>query len=80
VLLRYLPDDFLERAEAAGLDWLVAVSEEIVRWFADRWEAAGGPSRYRPAYAFFHGGVDTPRYDLERRRWCEVTEVWPEGA
>lgn len=27
-----IPDGLFERAEAAGLDWLAAVSEEIVRW------------------------------------------------
>jgi hypothetical protein len=77
-VIEALTDDFLERAEVAGLGWIVAVSEEVVRWFADRWQAAGGPSRYHPAYAFFHGGLGSPRYDLEQRRWCEAAEVWPE--
>src|SRR5437660_11002123 len=40
-----LPDGFLESAEAAGLDEQVALGEEVVRWLADRWKAAGGPLR-----------------------------------
>jgi hypothetical protein len=79
-ILDAIADGFLERADAAGLDPLTAVGEEVVRWLADRWEAAGGPLKYRPAYAFFHGGMDEPRYDLEQRRWCEVNEVWPEES
>lgn len=74
-----LPDGFLERGEAAGLDEQAAVGEEVVRWLADRWQAAGGPLKHRPAYCFFHGGLDAQRYDLEQRRWCPVDEVWPDG-
>ena len=65
------------------LDALVersGIEVELFPWFAERWEAAGGPRHCRPAYAFFHGGLDEPRYDLEQRRWCEVAEVWPEDA
>lgn len=73
-----MPEGVLDEAEAAGIDWLSVVVEELVQWFADRWCAADGPSRYRPAYAFFHGGLNQPRYDLARRRWCPVDEVWPD--
>jgi hypothetical protein len=76
-ILDALPQDLLDAAEAAGLDVLAGIEAELLPWFADRWEGAGGPRRYQPAYAFFHGGLEAPRYDLEQRRWCEVAEVWP---
>jgi hypothetical protein len=66
-----------QAAEAADLDVYAAIEAELFPWFAEQWEAAGGPQHYCPAYAFFHGGLDEPRYDLEQRRWCEVEEVWP---
>jgi hypothetical protein len=69
-----------EAAEAADLDVHAAIEAELFPWFAERWQAAGGPRHYRPAYAFFHGGMDEPRYDLEQCRWCEVEEVWPGEA
>src|SRR5688500_6503538 len=75
-----IPQSLQERAEAADLDVHTAVSEEVLPWFAVRWQAVGGPQRFRPAYAFFHGGLDEPRYDLEQRRCCEVGEVWPDEA
>jgi hypothetical protein len=75
-----VPQSLWKRAEAADLDLHTALSEEVLPWFADRWRAAGGPRRFRPAYAYFHGGLDEPRYDLEQRRWCEVSEVWPGEA
>ena len=78
VVLDVIAIDFLERAELAGLDWIAPMREEVIRWFADRWQAVDGPLRYRPAYAFFHGGLDEPRFDLEQRRWCQISEVWPE--
>lgn len=69
------PDDDVEK-----FDTLECVCDELVSWFADRWVAAGGPARYSPAYVFFHGGMDTPRYDLEQKRWCSVEEVWPDNS
>jgi hypothetical protein len=73
-----IPVQIREAAAAADLDLYTAVEEEFLPWFAERWEAVGGPNHYRPAYTFFHGGLYMPRYDLEQRRWCEVEEVWPE--
>jgi hypothetical protein len=67
-------------AEAADLDVFAGIGAELPPWLADRWQAVGGPSHYRPAYLLFHGGLDEPRYDLEQRRWCEVSEVWPGEA
>lgn len=64
-------------AKAADLSVYAAIEAELPSWLADRWQAVGGPSRYRPAYLLFHGALDEPRYDLEQRRWCEVSEVWP---
>jgi hypothetical protein len=55
------------------------LDEELLPWFADRWKAAGGPGRFSPAYADFHGGLEQPRYHLEQRRWNSVAEVWPHG-
>jgi hypothetical protein len=73
-----LPKSLLEEAESAGYDSFRTIEEELVQWFADRWCAVGGPSHYSPAYVFFHGGLSQPRYDLEKRRWCSVEEIWPE--
>jgi hypothetical protein len=75
-----MPQQLQDAAEEADLDFHAALGEELFPWFAERWLAAGGPRLYRPAYAFFHGGLDEPRYDLEQRRWCEVEEVWPEAG
>jgi hypothetical protein len=69
----------LGEAEEAGLDWHALIGEEFFPWLADRWRAVGGPARYSPAYAFYHGGLYEPRYHLEERRWCSVEEVWPQG-
>jgi hypothetical protein len=73
-----LPQELQDAAEAADLDLHTALGEELLPWFADRWEQVGGPALYRPAYAFFHGGLDEPRYDLERRLWLSVEEVFGE--
>jgi hypothetical protein len=72
-----IPQTVREAADLADADLHSLVGEELFPWFAQRWNAAGGPGHYRPAYAYYHGGLDEPRYDLERRRWCEVEEVWP---
>jgi hypothetical protein len=75
-----MPAKLQEAAEAADFDLHTAIGEELFPWFAEQWQTAGGPQQYRPANAFFHGGLDEPRYDLERRRWCSVEEVWPGEA
>ena len=75
-----IPAELSAAAEAAGLYLFEGIDEELPPWFADRWVAVGGPSRYRPAYLFFHGGLGQPRYDLEQSRWCEVSEVWPDES
>jgi SMI1 / KNR4 family (SUKH-1) len=77
-LLQVIASEIQDAAEAAGFDLHTACGEELFPWFADRWHAAGGPQHHRPAYAFYHGGLDEPRYHLEQRRWCSVEEVWPE--
>ena len=76
-ILDALPQELRDAAAAADLDVFAGIVAELPPWLADRWQAAGGPSHYRPAYLLFHGGLDEPRYDLEQRRWCEVSEVWP---
>jgi hypothetical protein len=73
-----LPAELRAAAEAADLDVFAGIEAELPPWLADRWQAVGGPNQYRPAYLLFHGGLEEPRYDLEQRRWCEVSEVWPE--
>jgi hypothetical protein len=75
-----VPAQLRDAAAAADLNLHEALCEELFPWLAERWQAAGGPIQYRPAYAFFHGGLDEPRYHLKQLRWCEVSEVWPEEA
>src|SRR4051812_12208682 len=59
-----IPPSLEAEAEAADLDVFAGVAAELPTWLADRWQAAGGPTQYRPAYLLFHGGLDEPRYDL----------------
>ena len=73
-----VPPELRDAAEAADCDLYAAIQEELLTWFADRWQAVGGPRLYSPAYIFFHGGLDEPRYDLEQRRWLSVEEVFGE--
>lgn len=73
-----IPPELRAAAESADLDVFAGIEAELPPWLAERWQAVGGPDRYRPAYLLFHGCADEPRYDLEQRRWCEVSEVWPE--
>jgi hypothetical protein len=75
-----IPDALLDAADEAGVDLFQMLGEELLPWFAARWQAAGGLSRFSPAYAFFHGGLHQPRYHLEQRRWCSVEEVWSGSA
>lgn len=66
-----------EAAEESGLDWLQIVATEIVTWFTARWHACCGPRYYSPAYIFFHGGLETPRYDMEKRAWLLSARYGP---
>jgi hypothetical protein len=59
---------WFEQAEEAGVDADALIWEELPRWFAECWQAVGGPARFSPAYLFFHDYHDQ-RYDLERRCW-----------
>jgi hypothetical protein len=73
-----LPTDWRERAEQALGGWDALVWEELCPWFAECWQAAGGPQRYSPAFLFFHD-YHNDQYDLEGRRWLsgtELDEVW----
>src|SRR5262245_38922849 len=49
-----LPGDWFERAEVAADGWNKLISEELCPWFADCWEAIGGPAVFSQAYLFFH--------------------------
>jgi hypothetical protein len=80
VVLDALPSGLEETMGSAGLDVYRVLSAETIVWFAERWQAVGGPGLFRPAYAFFHGGLEQPRYDLEQRRWFAITEIWPHDA
>lgn len=72
-----IPQGVQAEAEAADLDLDGGIEAEVMPWIAARWVAVGGPRHYRPAYAFFHGGQNEPRFDLELGRWFKVSEVWP---
>ncbi len=79
VLESYTPKEDIEVvAEENDLDIYEIISDEIVSWFAKRWQAVNGPSYYSPAYLFFHGEFDAHCYDLEKCCWYRVQEVWPE--
>lgn len=73
-----MPQQLQDAAEAADLDLHGMIAEELLPWLADRWQAVGGPREHSPAFAFFHGGLDEPRFDLEQRRWLSVEEVFGE--
>lgn len=53
------------------------VSEQIVPWFAERWKSVNGSDSFSPAYLYFHGGLDSPRYDLEKHNWVSIEQIWP---
>lgn len=48
--------------------------EEVMRWFADRWNAIDGPLFFQHALAEFHWGSDFYAFDLAKRIW--ISE-WP---
>jgi hypothetical protein len=67
-LYRTLTENWFERAEQAEVNWNALISEELCPWFANCWQAVGGPIRFSPACLFFHGYHDQ-EYDLEKRCW-----------
>jgi hypothetical protein len=73
-----LPDDWYERAEAAGINWNGLLESMVCPWFADCWQAEGGPARFSPAYLFLHGFHDQ-QYDLERCCWVPTTVAFGGG-
>jgi hypothetical protein len=70
-----LPGDWFERAQDAEVDCFALIPEVLCPWFADCWQAAGGPAAFSPAYLFFHG-YHRQQYDLERRRWIPAAEAF----
>ncbi len=74
-LMDELPEEVLEQVEAAGGDSLEVVSQSVMDWLADGWQRVGGPQRYRPAYAFFHG-YHGEQFDLEQRCWLSAEEAF----
>jgi hypothetical protein len=74
---RALGRDWLERAEEAGAEPEGMICEELCPWFADCWQAVGGPARFSPAYLFLHDYHDQ-QYDLERRCWVPVEVAFGE--
>jgi hypothetical protein len=75
-LMDTFPEEDLQAIEDAGADPLEVISEAVMEWIAERWQAVGGPNSYSPAYAFFHGYLE--QFDLEQRRWLSVTEAFGE--
>lgn len=69
-----LPGDWFERAENALGGWGELIAAELCPWFADCWQAVGGPPRFSPAFLFFHGH-HLYLYDLESRRWLSAAEA-----
>jgi hypothetical protein len=74
---RELSDDWFERAEAAAVNWDALLSDEICPWFAECWQAVGGPARFSPAFLFLHGYHDQ-QYHLERRCWVPASVAFGE--
>jgi len=68
---------WFERADEAGVNYDSLISEEFCPWFADCWQAVGGPVRFHPAYLFFHDYHDQ-QYDLERRCWVPAKVAFGE--
>ncbi len=71
---RALSRDWLERAEEVGIEPEGMICEELCPWFADCWQAVGGPAQFSPAYLFLHGYHDQ-QYDLERRCWVPLEDM-----
>lgn len=65
-------------AEENELDANEVIRELIIIWLSEIWIKIQGPSYFSPAYIFYHGGLDSPRFNLETRNWNTVEEIWPE--
>lgn len=76
-LFQRLTDGWFERAGEAEVHWDAMLSEEVCPWFANCWQATGGPARFSPAYLFLHGYHDQ-QYDLQRRCWMSAATVFGE--
>lgn len=72
-----LADSWFERCEEAGVNWDELIEGAVCPWFADCWQAVGGPARFSPAYLFLHGYHDQ-QYDLERRCWVPSAVAFEE--
>jgi hypothetical protein len=72
-----IPASIREASDETDFDLHELLGNELFPWLADRWKAGDGRSHFSPAYAYYHGSMDEPRYHLEEYRWCEVEEVWP---
>ena len=72
-LAEALPKDWFERAEAALESWNELISEEMCPWFAEGWQAVGGPAMFSPAYLFFHD-YHYDQYNLEQKRWVSAAK------
>ncbi len=70
-----LPADWFDRAEAVEGGWNEMISEELCPWFAEIWQAVGGPAVFSPAYLFIHG-YDQKQFDLDRRLWITAAEAF----
>lgn len=68
----FLESDFEEEAEEKGIDIFDIQNDEIVVWFSERWKAVEGPSFFKPAYIYFHGGFYQDRFDLENQTWIKA--------
>jgi hypothetical protein len=71
-----LPADWFERADDSLDGSHDIICEELCPWFAECWEAIGGPAAFSPAYLFFHWYPQ--QYDLERRSWTPAGEAFGE--
>jgi hypothetical protein len=76
-LSRALTWGWFERADEAGVNYDALIAEELCPWFADCWQAVGGPARFSPAYLFYHDYHDR-QYDLERRCWVPAEVAFGE--
>jgi hypothetical protein len=70
-----LPKDWFERAEALAGGWNEMISQELCPWFAECWKAVDSPTRFSPAFLFFHGH-HLQQFDLEHRRRLSSTEAF----